>query len=291
MLGYIAQRLALTVPVVIGILLVTFAIKSLIPTDAVTAMYQGQYTDKEAAQAIANMRAKFHLDQPWYVQFGYYAAGVVQGDFGESIRTRRPVLDEIGFRYLNTLELTFAALIVAILIGVFLQASSRRTKRTPGSTSPRRPVSLFGISMPAFFFGLVVILVFSVWLRWLPVIPRGWSALLLPACTLGLIEAAPLARITRSSMLEVLGRDYIRAARAKGVPRTRAVAAPRVAEYAARRRDHRRAANRPPAQRRLHHRGHLRLARHRRACGARDRVAGLRDHAGNNPDRRRQPSC
>src|SRR5580692_11645241 len=119
MLAYIVQRLALTVPVVVGILLVTFVIKSLIPTDAVTAMYQGQYTDQEAGQAIANMRAKYHLDRPWYVQFDFYAAGVMRGDFGESIRTRRPVLDEIGFRYLNTLELTFAALVVAIVVGVF----------------------------------------------------------------------------------------------------------------------------------------------------------------------------
>jgi peptide/nickel transport system permease protein/oligopeptide transport system permease protein len=203
-LTYIAQRLALTVPVVIGILLVTFAIKSLIPTDAVTAMYQGQYTDKEAAQAIANMRAKFHLDLPWYEQFGYYAAGVVQGDLGQSIRTRRPVLDEIGFRYLNTLELTFAALIVAIVIGV-LSGIIAAYKKDTWIDVTATTISLFGISMP-------------VWLRWLPVIPRGWSALLLPACTLGLIEAAPLARVTRSSMLEVLGRDYIRAARAKGLP-------------------------------------------------------------------------
>jgi len=215
-LAYIVQRLLLTVPVVIGILLVTFAIKALIPTDAVTAMYQGQYTEQEAGQAIANMRAKFHLDLPWYEQFGYYAAGVVRGDFGESIRTRRPVLDEIGFRYLNTLELTFAALLVAVAIGV-LSGIIAAYKKDTWIDVTATTISLFGISMPAFFFGLVVILVFSVWLHLLPVVPRGWSALLLPACTLGLIEAAPLARITRSSMLEVLGRDYIRAARAKGL--------------------------------------------------------------------------
>jgi ABC-type dipeptide/oligopeptide/nickel transport system permease component len=215
-LAYTAQRLMLTIPVVVGILLVTFAIKSLIPTDAVTAMYQGQLTDQEAGKAIEIIRHRFHLDQPWYVQFGYYAGGVLRGDLGESIRTRRPVLDEIGFRYLNTLELTFAALLVAIVIGVvtgILAAYKKDTWLDVIATT----VSLFGISMPAFFFGLVVILIFSVWLHWLSVIPRGWTALLMPAATLGLIEAAPLARITRSSMLEVLGREYVRAARAKGL--------------------------------------------------------------------------
>ena len=216
MLAYVAQRLMLTIPVVVGILLVTFAIKSLIPTDAVTAMYQGQVTDQEASKAIEIIRHRFHLDQPWYVQFGYYASGVLHGDLGDSIRTRRPVLDEIGFRYLNTLELTFAALLVAIMLGVVAGIVAAYKKDTWLDVTATT-VSLFGISMPAFFFGLVVILIFSVWLHWLPVIPRGWSALLMPAATLGLIEAAPLARITRSSMLEVLGREYVRAARAKGL--------------------------------------------------------------------------
>lgn len=216
MLSYVARRLLLVIPVVLGILLVTFVIKSLIPTDAVTAMYQGQLTEQEAASSIEVIRHKFHLDEPWYVQFGYYAEGVLHGDLGTSVRTRRPVLDEIGFRYLNTLELSFAALLVALVIGVLsgIVAAYRRDSWLDVTATT---ISLFGISMPAFFFGLLVILVFSVWLHWLPVIPRGWTALLLPAATLGLIEAAPLARVTRSSMLDVLGRDYIRAARAKGL--------------------------------------------------------------------------
>ena len=217
MLGYILRRLALTVPVIIGILLVTFVIKSLIPTDAVSAMFQGQVTEQEAKVAIEAMRAKFGLDQPWYVQFGHYVSGVVQGDFGTSVRTRRPVLDEIGFRYLNTLELTFSALLVALVVGV-LSGIIAAYRKDSWMDVTATTVSLFGISMPAFFFGLLVIMVFSVWLKWLPVMPRGWTALLLPAATLGLIEAAPLARVTRSAMLDILGRDYMRAARAKGVP-------------------------------------------------------------------------
>jgi peptide/nickel transport system permease protein/oligopeptide transport system permease protein len=216
MLGYIARRLMLTIPVVVGILLVTFMIKSLIPTDAVTAMYQGQFTEQEAAKSIAIIRHKFHLDQPWYTQFYYYASGVLHGDLGTSIRTRRPVLDEIGFRYVKTLQLAFAALLVALVIGV-LSGVIAAYRRDSWIDVTATTISLFGISMPAFFFGLLVILVFSVWLHWLPVIPHGWTGLLLPAFTLGLIEAAPLARITRSSMLDVLGRDYIRAGRARGL--------------------------------------------------------------------------
>jgi ABC-type dipeptide/oligopeptide/nickel transport system permease component len=216
MLRYTLRRILLTVPVIVGILLVTFAIKSLIPTDAVTAMFEGQVTEAEGQQAIANMRAKYGLDQPWYVQFGRYVEGLSHGDLGTSVRTTRPVLDEIGFRYLKTLQLTFTALGVALLVGVTsgIVAAYRKDSWLDVTATT---ISLFGISMPAFFFSLLVIMVFSVWLKWLPVMPRGWEALLLPAVTLGLIEAAPLARVTRSSMLEILGREYMRAARAKGV--------------------------------------------------------------------------
>jgi ABC-type dipeptide/oligopeptide/nickel transport system permease component len=216
MAAYVVKRLLLTIPVVIGILLVTFATKALIPTDAVTAMYQGQLSEQEAAVAIANMRARYHLDRPWYEQFALYVESIAHGDLGESIRTRNPVIDEIGYRYLNTLKLTFAALLVGIVVGVTsgIVAAYRKDSWLDVTAMT---ISLFGISMPAFFSGLVVILVFAVWLRWVPVIPSGWTALLLPAFTLGLIEAAPLARITRSSMLDILSRDYIRAARAKGL--------------------------------------------------------------------------
>lgn len=216
---YILRRLLLLVPVVLGILFVTFLIKALIPTDAVTALYEGQVTERDAAEAIAAIRAKYSLDRPWHEQFALYVLNAAQGDLGESVRTRRPVLDEIGFRYINTLKLTFAALAISIVIGV-LTGILAAYKRDTWLDVTAMTVSLFGISMPAFFFGLVLILVFSVWLQWLPVIPQGPLALLLPALTLGLIEAAPLARITRSGMIEVLNSDYIRAARAKGVGET-----------------------------------------------------------------------
>lgn len=144
---------------------------------------------------------------------------MLTGNLGQSIRTRQPVIKEIGYRYRNTLELTFAAFLVALTIGVVSGVVAAYFKDTWLDITSMT-VSLFGISMPAFFFGLVLIMVVSVWLRWLPVIENGWQGLILPALTLGLIEAAPLARVARSSMVEALGRDYIRAARAKGMPKS-----------------------------------------------------------------------
>jgi peptide/nickel transport system permease protein/oligopeptide transport system permease protein len=215
MARYVIRRFLLAIPVIVGILLITFLIKAVIPTDAVTAMYQGQISEKDAAQAIATLRAKFHLDVPWYQQFGYYVRDLAHGDLGESIRLRRPVADEIGYRYLNTIILTGAALLIAIVVGMTtgILAAARRNTWLDVTAST---IGLFGTSMPAFFFGLLLILVMSVWLRLLPVVPHGPIALLLPALSLGLIEAAPLSRITRTSMIDVLRRDYVRAARARG---------------------------------------------------------------------------
>ena len=215
MTRYVLRRCAVAVPVVVGILLMTFLIKAAIPTDAVTALYEGQVSEKDAAQAIATLRAKYHLDQPWYTQFAFYARDLLRGDLGESIRLRRPVAEEIGYRYVNTIALTGAALLIAIVVGIttgILAAAHRNTWLDVTATT----IGLFGTSMPAFFFGLLLILVVSVWLRLLPVVPHGPVAILLPALALGLIEAAPLSRVTRASMIDVLRRDYIRAARARG---------------------------------------------------------------------------
>jgi len=212
---YVLKRLLLLVPVVIGILLITFLMKALIPTDAATAIYQGQLSEQDAAQAIAALRAKYHLDLPWYEQFLLYVGDLAHGDLGESIRLRKPVIDEIGYRYVNTILLTGAALAIALVVGLatgILAAARRNTWLDVTATT----IGLFGISMPAFFFGLLLILLCSVWLRILPVVPHGPLAIVLPAVALGLIEAAPLSRVARSSMIDVLRRDYIQAARARG---------------------------------------------------------------------------
>lgn len=212
---YVLKRLLLLVPVVIGILLITFLMKALIPTDAATAIYQGQLSEQDAAQAIAALRAKYHLDLPWYQQFVLYVGDLAHGDLGESIRLRKPVIDEIGYRYINTILLTGAALAIALVVGLatgILAAARRNTWLDVTATT----IGLFGVSMPAFFFGLLLILLCSVWLRLLPVVPHGPLAIVLPAVALGLIEAAPLSRVARSSMIDVLRRDYIQAARARG---------------------------------------------------------------------------
>jgi ABC-type dipeptide/oligopeptide/nickel transport system permease component len=214
MSAYVARRLLLVVPVVVGILFVAFLIKAMIPTDAVMAMYQGQLSDDDAAEAVAIIRAKYHLDRPWFEQFLLYGLGVLQGDLGESVRTRQPVVDEIGYRYVNTIQLTLVSLLIGAVVGV-VTGIVAAYKKDSWLDVTAMTVGLFGISMPAFFFGLVLIFVFSVWLQWLPVMAQGWQAL-----TLGLIEAAPVSRIARSSMIEVLTREYIRAARAKGMSET-----------------------------------------------------------------------
>lgn len=217
MTGYVLRRLLATLPVVLGILLATFMIQAAIPTDAVGAMFQGQLSEQEAAEAMAALRERYHLDRPWPERFGHWVLQLAQGDLGESVRTRAPVAEEIGWRYLNTLQLTAAALVIAVVLGLGLGLVSAWRRGTWVDTLATS-FSLVGVSTPGFAFGLLMVLVFAVWLRWVPVLAEGWQALLLPALTLGLVEAAPLARVARSAMIDVLGSEFIRAARAKGMP-------------------------------------------------------------------------
>jgi ABC-type dipeptide/oligopeptide/nickel transport system permease component len=215
--AYILRRVAFLVPICAGILFITFLLQTFIPTDVVSMMYQGQATEEQASEAMTRMRQRFNLDKPWYVQFIYYSANVLQGDLGISVRTRQPVIDELGYRYLNTIKLTAASLLIAVIVGIGSGIVSAYYKDSILDVSAMT-VGLFGLSMPAFFFGIVLIMIFAVRLKWLPVIGMGdWKHLILPALNLGLIESASLSRITRSSMLDVLNQDYIRTARAKGL--------------------------------------------------------------------------
>jgi len=215
--AYILRRMAFLVPICAGILFVAFLLQAFIPTDVVSMMYQGRATEEQASEAMARMRQRFNLDKPWYIQFLYYSANVLRGDLGVSVRTRQPVLDELGFRYVNTMKLTAASLLIAVAIGVGSGMISAYYKDSILDVSAMT-IGLFGLSMPAFFFGIVLIMIFAVRLRWLPVIGMGdWRHLILPALNLGLIESASLSRITRSSMLDVLNQDYVRTARAKGL--------------------------------------------------------------------------
>ncbi len=216
---YIIRRILYLFPVCIGILVATFMIKALIPTDVVTQMYMGKVSDEQAKVAVENIRHQFHLDEPMIVQFGYYISDLLHGDLGISIRTRQPVINELKYRYVNTIKLTFCSLIIGIVIGLSTGIISAYYKDT-WIDFLAMVIGLFGLSMPAFFFGLILIIIFSVQLNWVPVIAIGqgnWKQLILPSLNLGLILAASLSRITRSSMLEVLNQDYIRTARAKGL--------------------------------------------------------------------------
>lgn len=214
---YIIRRVLFLIPILIGILFITFLIKAFIPTDAVSMMYQGVSTERQTAEAAQAIRVKFHLNEPWYVQFLYYSNDILHGDLGTSIRTRQPVIDELGYRFVNTLILTAASLLIAIIIGIGTGIISAYYKDTIWDVASMT-IGLFGLSMPAFFFGIILILIFAVYLHWVPVIGEGdWRHLILPALNLGLISAASLSRVTRSSMLEVINQDYIRTARAKGV--------------------------------------------------------------------------
>jgi len=210
---YAIRRLLATFPALLGVAVIVFAVVRLAPGDPVDLLV-GEFADLETKRV---MRERFGLDQPLEVQFAIFLGNLAQGELGESVRTRRPVTSELATFFPNTLELTLAAMAVALLIGI-----------PAGVLSAVRPnsladfvatlIALIGVSMPVFWFGLLAILIFSVELGWFPVAGRGTlSHVVLPAISLGLGGTAILARMTRSSMLEVLNQDYIRTARAKGL--------------------------------------------------------------------------
>lgn len=214
MTAYIIRRLLLLIPIWFGILILVFLMRVLVPGDPVEIMFFGQQTDPQVKAAV---RHQLGLDQPLQVQFVEYVSGVLHGDLGTSITAQRPVLEMIESRYPYTVVLTVTSLTVALLIGLVTGILSAIRKDTI-IDAVSMIFALAGLSMPAFWLGLLLIYIFAVNLGWFPVLgsmsPKG---LVLPSVTLGVIASAVIARIVRSSMLEVLGEDYIRTARAKGI--------------------------------------------------------------------------
>lgn len=212
--AYVIRRLLLLIPIWLGILALTFLMRVLVPGDPVEIMFFGQQTDPVVKEAI---RRDLGLDRPLPEQFVSYVWGVMRGDLGTSITTQNSVVDDIKSRYPYTVVLTLTSLSIAVTIGLVTGIISAMRKDTWVDTVSMI-FALAGLSMPAFWLGLVLIYVFAVNLGWFPVLgsmtPRG---MVLPSVTLGFIASAVLARIVRSSMLEVLGEDYIRTARAKGL--------------------------------------------------------------------------
>jgi ABC-type dipeptide/oligopeptide/nickel transport system permease component len=213
MLTFALRRLLLTVPVLLGVLFVVMLTMDLIPGDPVALMLG----DAATKDTIARFREHLGLDRPLPVRYVRYLGQVLTGDLGRSIQQNRPVVDELAEAWPATLQLTAAALVLAAVVGVVTGTVSAVW---PNSLfdSLSRLSSLFGLSMPVFWTGLVLIVVFAFWLPLLPVGGVGSPAhLVLPAVTLALPSIAKIARMTRSGVLEVLREDYVRTARAKGV--------------------------------------------------------------------------
>jgi len=241
-LAFVLRRIVGIAAVMIGVSVITFAISHVVPTDPAAAALGDHATDEQ----IAAFRTEYHLDRPLPEQYITYVTGIVHGDLGRSIRTRRAVLDDLADSFPATLELSFTALLVSIVVGIpagLWSAISRG--RLPDLVV--RLFALAGGSMPVFWLGLIVIGLFYYQLGWFPgggrldtfvspppartglfvvdsllagdfeALRSSLAHLVLPALTLGYFSTAVIARMTRSSMLEVLGQDYMRTARAKGL--------------------------------------------------------------------------
>ncbi len=244
---YIGGRLLQLVPVLVGISLTVFLVMRVIPGDPAVAMMGEQASPAR----LSELRRTLGLDRPLPLQYLQYVLDAARGDLGRSILSNRPVASELAVRFPATVELAVAAMLVGLLVGVPLGILAA-TRRGSTADALTMTVSLFGVSMPVFWLGLVFIWIFALTLGWLPVsgrfradlelpgvthsyvmdavLARNGPALLdalrhlvLPAITLGTIPMAGIARMTRSSLLDVLGEDYIRTARAKGLSSVRVI--------------------------------------------------------------------
>ncbi len=213
MIRYISIRLLFALPALWLILTMVFLLAHIVPGDPVAQMLG----EGARAEDLTQLRHALGLDLPLPVQYGRYLSGVLHGNLGESFRFQQPVLKVVVEHYPATLELAAVALLICALIGIpaGVLAAHKRGERTDHAVAI---LTLFGLSVPNFALGPVLILLFSVVLGWLPVSGRGGiSHLILPAFTLGAALAAILTRMVRTSVIEELSADYVRTARAKGV--------------------------------------------------------------------------
>ncbi|HEU5300193.1 MAG TPA: ABC transporter permease [bacterium] len=247
MLKYIQQRLLHLVPVLLGVSLLVFFGMHLIPGDVAQLLLGDKGTEAE----LTRLRHQLGLDRPVYIQYLRFLSGAVQGDFGVSLRTRQPVVWEIAQALPVTVQLSAAALLFALVVGLLLGILAARYAHTVVDTGSMVGV-LIGVSMPVFWTGILLLLVFGGLLGWLPLggvldggmayrrltgmplldglLTGDWAVtssalrhLVLPAVALGATAMAAIARMARSTMLDVLGLDFIRTARAKGVAETRVI--------------------------------------------------------------------
>ncbi|WP_079850573.1 glutathione ABC transporter permease GsiC [Salmonella enterica] len=216
MLNYVLKRLLGLIPTLLIVAVLVFLFVHLLPGDP-ARLIAGPEAD---AQVIALVRQQLGLDQPLHVQFWHYITHVLQGDFGTSMVSRRPVSEEIASRFLPTLWLTITSMIWAVLFGMAIGiAAAVWRNRWPDRLGMTLAVT--GISFPAFALGMLLMQIFSVDLGWLQTVGAdSWQHYILPSLTLGAAVASVMARFTRSSFVDVLSEDYMRTARAKGVSET-----------------------------------------------------------------------
>ena len=216
---YLVRRLLLTIPVLLGVATLVFALIHLVPGDPVQSML-GEGASQEE---VVELRHRLGLDRPLPAQYRAFLAGILRGDLGSSFRYGTPVTSEIRDRLLRTMQLAAAAMAVAILLALPLGIIAAVFRGT-AIDHAAMTLALVGISMPNFWLGPLLAILFAVYLGWLPVSGTGSLAhLVLPAVTLGAALAAILARMTRASLLEELRELYVLAARARGLSRMRAV--------------------------------------------------------------------
>jgi ABC-type dipeptide/oligopeptide/nickel transport system permease component len=226
MIGFVIRRLLAAIPTLIAVLTLVFVIVRVVPGDPALVILGDQATP----EAIRGVHERLGLDRPLYVQYFAFLGNALTGDFGSSLVTNRPIMSEVAAVLPHTIDLTLAAMVIGIVIGVpvGIWAALHRNRLIDVAA---RVLSLIGLSFPVFVSGIFLLLLFALHWRIFPVIgnadlsnplDRLWK-LVLPAATLGLVMAAYITRVTRSAMLHALGEDYIRTARAKGVPVRRVI--------------------------------------------------------------------